>query len=204
MPRVGLSITKSCSFRNATQEFSNVYYFEIDGGAVSAADAAAFIDSIATQEKTFHATVVTFVRGRCWSQGGSPGTNEMIEQHSLSGTGARGATTSMDRERAHLFRQRAGSDSRGNPVYLRKYYHSCGAFSVNLTLSQAQLENTSGFSASDKTNLVTAIGSIHNLSANGRTGHLVSKSGRTANIAAPWEPHTFLEHHQLGDQWRAN
>jgi hypothetical protein len=32
MARIGLSITKSVAFRNSTQEFSNVYYYNNGGG----------------------------------------------------------------------------------------------------------------------------------------------------------------------------
>jgi hypothetical protein len=203
MPRIGVSITKSTPFRNSTQEFTNVYYFEIDGGTVTQADASAIIDNLTTQEKTFHSSAVTFVRGRCWSQLGSPGANEMLDQHNLSGVGSQATVTSFDKERAYLFRQRAGVDSRGNPVYLRKWYHSCGNFAPALAPSSTILDNSTGWSSGQRASLVTQLGSIHNLSAGGRTGHLVSKAGRQANVGAPWEAHQYLEHHQLGDMWRA-
>lgn len=202
MPRIGVSITKSTSFRAGTQEFSNVYYFEM----VSLPDETAagnLIDNLTTLEKTFHASVVTFVRGRVWSQGGSPATNNMITQKNLSGTGARTQTAGMDKERAFLFRIRAGNDSRGNPVYLRKWFHACGQFVSAQTPSSTILDNTSGWSAADRSAQVAAMQAIGD--ANGSSGapKLCAKSGRQPDAGAGWSAHQYLEHHQLGDMWRA-
>src|SRR5215204_847883 len=127
MARIGVSITKNTPFRNSVQEFTNVYYYDVDNQP-SAAQADTFIDNLTALEKTFHSSAVTFVRGRCWSAGGSPSANNMISQKLLSGTGARLANTSLDRERAFLFRIRAGVSSNGQPVFLRKWYHACGEF----------------------------------------------------------------------------
>jgi hypothetical protein len=32
---------------------------------------------------------------------------------------------------------------------------------------------------------------------------IVAKSGRNTTAGANWEAHRYLEHHQLGDMWRA-
>jgi hypothetical protein len=202
MPRIGVSITKSTSFRNSTQEFSNVYYYEVLSMPDQAA-ADALIDNLVTLEKTFHSTLVTFVRGRCWSQGGSPGSNNMITQKNLSGTGARGVTSGFDKERAFLFRIRAGNDSRGNPVYLRKWFHACGQFTTSVTNSNAFLENTSGFTTTDRNNLVSAMQSIGDANGSASSPKLCAKGGRLPDAGAPFQAHQFLEHHQLGDMWRA-
>jgi len=202
MPRIGVSITKSVSFRNSVQEFSNVYYYEMaalpDGAA-----ATTIIDNLTALEKTFHSVNVTFVRGRLWSQIGTPSENEMIQQKNLSGTGARAISGSLDRERAWLFRLRAGVDSRGNPVFLRKWYHACGEFVSGQGVATGLLQNTSGWSSAERTAQVNAMNAIGD--ANGSPGvpKLCAKSGRQVPAGNTWDAHQFLEHHQLGDQWRA-
>lgn len=203
MPRIGCSITKSIAFRNSTQEFSNVYFYELDQTLPSQAEAVQIIDSIAAREKLVHSSVVSFNRGRLWSQTATPGTSEMIDQHALSGTGARAFISSMDRERAILFRIRAGVDSRGNPVYLRKWFHSCGEFASGTTFTAAHLEQSAGFSQAVRDALTAALGPIQSLAAGGKTGSLVSKTGRAITPGSVWSAHQFLEHHQLGDQWRS-
>ena len=202
MARIGVSITKSTSFRNSVQEFSNVYYYEMLALPSSAA-ADTLIDNLVALEKTFHSSAVTFVRGRLWSETGNKATNEMITQKNLSGIGARSVTTNMDKERAFLFRVRAGVDSRGNPVYFRKWFHACGVFYSGQTITAAQLENTSGFGTPDRTSMVSAMQAIGDANGSAGAPKLVAKSGRTSNVGATWEAHPFLEHHQLGDMWRA-
>jgi len=203
MSRIGISITKAVAFRNSTQEFSNVYYYTNLGGLPDVAGADALIDQLTALEKTFHSTLVSFIRGRCWSQAGSPSANEMISAHNLSGTGARTTVPSLDKERAFLFRLRAGSDSRGNPVYLRKYYHACGQFVAASTISSNILENSSGFSNAERTAQVNAMNGIGQLSGSGGPWDLCAKSGRMATAGQTWSAHLFLEHHQMGDMWRA-
>jgi len=202
MARVGISITKSTVFRNSVQEFSNVYYYEMLVEPDAAA-AEAMIDNLVSLEKTFHSTLVTFVRGRCWAQRGSIQTNEMLVQKNLSGTGARLANTSIDKERAFLFRLRAGVDSRGNPVYLRKYFHACGEFVASQTLQSSTLANTAGFSSGERTAQVNAMNLIGNANGSNGAPKLCAKGGRLPDTGATWDAHQFLEHHQLGDQWRA-
>lgn len=202
MARIGIAITKSVSFRNGTQEFSNVYYYEGILGLPDSTTGDQMIDVVANREKANHAAAVTFVRGKLWSQGGSPGTNNMLAQKNLSGVGNLATTANMDRERAMLFRLRAGSDSRGNPVYLRKWFHFCcggGGFSVG----GAHLEQTINISTADRAASVARINNIGDLGAGFQEWKLVAKSGRTATAGANWECHPFLEHHQLGDQWRS-
>lgn len=201
--RIGISITKSTSFRNGVQEFSNVYYFENAAGPPDQAQADTLIDQLAAAEKTVHSSAVTFVRGRLWLQTGDKATTNMISQKNLSGTGARATAGSMDKERAFLLRIRAGNDSRGQPVYLRKWFHACGTFYSGQTITTAQLENTNGFSAGEKTSIANQMAPITNLTGSNGPWAIVAKSGRTPSSGASWESHNFLEHHQLGDMWRA-
>jgi hypothetical protein len=201
--RIGVSITKSTPFRNSTQEFSNVYYYEsTSGGHPNQTDAEGIIDTIVAREKVHHASGVTFVRGRLWSQVGSPGQNEMIFQKNLSGTGAAATDASMDKERAFLFRVRAGVDTRGQPVYLRKWFHWCGGGGI-VSLNTTLLSNSGGLTSTQRQSLVAAVNNMLSLTQGGQTWELVAKSGRAYNLPAQMSAHEFLEHHQMGDQWRA-
>lgn len=202
MARIGISITKSTSFRNSTQEFSNVYYYDGLAGTPSEAEATALIDELVTKERPLHSTAVTFVRGRCWSQVGTPAQNNMLAQKNLTGTGTKVPETSFDKERALLFRLRAGSDSRGNPVYLRKWYHADCFFSATSNTSTL-LKQTTGFTQSEKDALVAAMQSIGTCGSGTTAGVLCAKSGRLPTAGETWKSHNYLEHHQLGDQWRA-
>jgi len=204
MARIGISITKTTVYRNSNQEFTNVYYFDGLASQPDASQADSLIDEVANKEKAFHASVVSFVRGRLWSQVGGPSQNEMISQKNLTGTGARTTVGSMDKERAFLFRLRAGSDSRGRPVYLRKYFHACGEFVSGQTPSAAILAQTTGFSTAERNAQVGNMNTIGTIGTGATEGRLTSKSGRGTTPGALWEAHPFLEHHQLGNQWRAN
>jgi len=202
MARIGVSITKSTSFRLSTQEFSNVYFYDVTGTPTQA-QADTFIDNLTAMEKTFHATNVTFVRGRCWTTGGSKAENNMISQKTLSGTGAKSPVSGFDKERAILFRLRAGNSSNGQPVYLRKWYHPCGYFSGTVVYSSAQQEQTAGFSAAERTDLQNMIAQVGNANGSPLAPTLVAESGRQPTAGSNWQAHQFLEHHQFGDQWRA-
>lgn len=202
MPIVGLSITKSTSFRAATQEFSNVYYFNC-GSLPSASEADTLIDAATAIEKGFHSSSVTFLRGRVWSQGGSPASNNMISQKALTGNGTTSTVSSFDKERAWLFRWRAGNDSRGNAVYLRKWYHSCGNGPGNVVPTSGNLDQTASLGASVKSNSEAAVSGIQSITAAGISYSLTAKSGRNMNSGETPHSHNYLEHRQLGDMWRA-
>jgi hypothetical protein len=138
-----------------------------------------------------------------WTQGGAPSANNMISQKNLSGTGSKTPLGTMDKERAYLFRIRAGVDSRGNPVFLRKWYHNGGPFVTGLVISNGILANTSGFSTTERGNMVAAMQAIGDANGSASSPKICAKSGRLPDAGANWSAHQFLEHHQLGDQWRA-
>lgn len=205
MPIVGISITKHATFRDSVQHWSNVYYYNNGVGSVpDAAGAGNLIDELVTFEKTIHSNQVTFDFGRCWHQTLLQLTTVMLNQKALSGVGATTSVSNFDRERAYLVQWRAGNDSRGNPVFLRKWYHSCGQYGGGAAAPTAQnLENVTGLSAAIKTAIESHTAQITDLSAAGGGWELCAKSGRGHDFNTPGA-HPYLEHHQLGDEWRGD
>lgn len=203
MPTVGISITKEVAFRDAVQQFSNVYFYFSSGSVPGVSGADAMIDEVTTKEKAFHSTLVTFKFGRCWHETGSKATTQMISQKNLSGTGSSASDSGMDKERAFLIRWRAGVDSRGNPVYLRKFYHCCGAFaSASGAITSTILANAGGFTQPVRDAIAAKANDVNTNTAGGGGWELVAKSGRQRTGGAGAEAHKYLEHHQLGDMWR--
>lgn len=203
MSRIGVSVTKEIAFRDNQQEFSNVYYYTNDPGAQpSVSQADAIIDAIVAHERDFHATVVSFVHARLWSAGGTKETNNMITEKTLALAGLATEQTSMDRERAFLIQWEAGFDSRGHKVRLKKWYHTCAQWpgAVGATGTN-QLANKVAIGASDRTIISGKTDDILTLAAGGGGWSLCAKSGRLYQSADPG-CHKYLEHHQLGDQWR--
>lgn len=200
MAIVGVSITKSLSFRGAAQEFGNTYYYTTPL-PVTQTVADGLVDAIVTKEKAIFSGSVSFLRGRCWTAGGTPSQNEMLVTKALSGTGSGAAAIAgQDRERAFLVRFRAGVDSRGNPVYLRKWWHlnvgSMGA--TNLTNSA--LENTATLPTAIRTALENAADGFKSITSLPQNFDLVSENGR--QISGATQAHPYFEHRQLGDMWR--
>lgn len=203
MGQVTVSITKRTPFRDSVQEFSNVYtYGSVGLNPQNDAECDQIIDPIVTFEKAFHSTDVTFVKARMWTSGGTKATNNMIRTKTLSGTGS-GSTYApgVDKERAVLLQIPAGVDTRGRPVKLRKWYHVCGNVgSVGLTASiNSQL---TGFSTTDRNTIATQFNNAV-LRVNSDLWGLKAESGRERTDGGQAVAHRYLEHHQLGDQWRS-
>ena len=202
MPRLGVSVTKSISFRGAAQEFTNTYYYNTQN-IISGPIADALTDAVVALERPMHGSNVSFVRAKCWSTGtGSPSTNEMMVQKNLSGVGTNAAVspTNHDRERAYLVRFRAGSDSKGRAVYLRKWWHLEINALATIPISNAQLQQTAQLDATQRAQLVTYANAFKSLTVLGSTFDLVSQKGRAIDGATT--AHPYFEHHQLGDMWR--
>lgn len=198
MARIGISITKRVAFRDSLQEFSNVYHYNV-GVTPNIAEALVRISELETFEKGIHSTLVTFVRGRCWTTGGTKAENNMIAQATLSGTGSLTPTSSLDLERAYLVRWPAGFSVEGKPVFLRKWYHAGGVIG-SATISASIMQNTTGFTQTQRdsyANICNAVKEIGGLDEY----DLCSATGRETTGDA--QGHKYLEHHQLGDMWRA-
>lgn len=198
MPIFGVSITKRVSFRGQTQEFSNVYHYRSPDDWTTT-QATAVIAAVKGNEVALHSSDVTFVRGACWSSTGSVITSRMLAQSTLTGTGSQATNSNMDRERAVLVQWPAGVNIRGRPVYLRKWYHSCGNI-ASYIFTAANLQNTGAIADPDRAIIATAVNANTSIAASGTTGTLCAKSGRDNTGAG--SVYKWLEHHQLGDMWR--
>ncbi len=199
MPRFGISILKSTAFRDSIQEFSNIYFYAGIGTMPNAAQANVLIDGLVAKEKGFHSTGVTFIRGMLWKADGTKAQNEMITQKPLSGEGTKPITPGLDRERAFLVQWPAGKNSRGKPVYLKKWYHSCGQFG-GFQITAGHMSNLTGFSSSERAEIANSADAVTRIGSSDEWG-LVANSGRERDGGPPIA-HRYLEHHQLGDMWR--
>lgn len=197
MPQYGVAITKRVSFRGVNQEFTNVYHY--NGATLTVANGDALAAALKAIEVGLHSSDVTFVRYKVWTSGGTPSQNNMLTQGALSGTGSQAGVSDFDRERAILVRFRAGNDSRGHPVYLRKWYHSCGGC-AGYTPSAAALQQTAQIPQANRDAIVAAADDVLLMTVGGNPYNLVAESGRAGGT--PVECHAWLEHHQLGDMWR--
>lgn len=195
--RIGVQITKATAFRGVSQEFHNTYHYELETAVTAPAES--IVDEIVQHEKFLHSTAVDFKRAAVWSAGSDAGSNAMLFQKNLTGTGSQVHNTSMDRERALLIRWPAGFDVRGNPVYLRKWYHSCGDAEGQSLGSAGILGNTQEIPTATRDLIATRANELRSVGSVS-PWELVSPTGRDAT--GPAQCHKFLEHHQLGDMWR--
>lgn len=195
----GVSITKNTNFRGTQQSFSNVYY--LDGGAVVGNTAQELVTELTRIEKQMHSSSVNFKEGRVWSAGGTAAENEMLLTTPLTGQGGLGGDPNVDRERAVLIQWPAGVNVLGRPVYLRKWYHtqsSIGTTTLWADQVKAQTAPIAGDIRSDFQTIVLQLNPV-NLGSEGFY-NLISRTGRGTDgdgVCYPW-----LEHHQLGDEWR--
>ena len=199
MAQIGIAIEKQTAYRDSIQPFANVYHYGSVGLNPGATLAENLLDELVTFEKTIHSSLVTFVKGRVWTSGGSRAENQMLVQKTLSGVGSMSTSASFDKERAYLIQWSAGVDGRGHKVSLRKWYHSCGFFGSH-ALGAAVMDGTTGFSGTDRTAIANKADGITRIGTVDDWG-LVAESGRERDGGPP-VAHKYLEHHQLGNQWR--
>lgn len=202
MPRYGFSVEKSTLFRGVQQPFANVYYYDAPAVAVTAiSDLETALNQIVDKEKEFHATTVNFKRGRVWNTAsGSQQGNQMRVDKALSGTGARANVDFMDRERAVLLRIPAGFNVRGKPVYLRKWYHTC-AHPEGTAIGNAVHGNTDTIPVAGRTYYEGKLNDIQELELLTQAQFFMCAQSGRQTTGEP-QCHQYLEHHQLGDQWR--
>jgi hypothetical protein len=124
----------------------------------------------------------------------------MRVQKTLTGLGLGGTGIAFDRERAILIRWPAGTDIRGRPVYLRKWYHSCGTVQGDTNIGvNSVLQNTTEIPLVGRNFIAGLAEELREVNPV-ETAGLCSAKGRANQGGA--QCHRFLEHHQLGDEWR--
>jgi hypothetical protein len=200
MALVGVSITKRAVFRDSTQEWANVYHYTWTGGDPDTSFAEAIIDNLTPIERNMHSIDTSLVHARVWTAGGSVGANQMVFQKPLALSGVLTNATYLDRERAVLIQWPAGTDSRGKPVYLRKWYHTGAVAIGGTTTPDTVLKQSTGFTNTHRDGIEAIVAEIDNLTANITPMTLCAESGRVVEGGPVC--HKYLEHHQLGDQWR--
>lgn len=120
----GVEVTKSVTWRDTTEKFSNVYHYSLATNLDSTL-ATDLVDQIAAAEKLCHGLAVTFEDGRVWSVGGTPSQNETIVIRDLSGTGSAASNAGYYVESAYVVRCDTNRNTTtGRRIYLRKYYHT--------------------------------------------------------------------------------
>lgn len=199
MSQITIAITKRAAFRDGTQEWQNVYTYGSLALHPDEALSKQYIDEVVTKEKAFHSTAVSFVYGRCWRSGGSNAENVMLGEKGLTGTGSTSPLTAMDIERAFLFQWPAGTDSKGRPVRLKKWYHCIGTI-ASVAISNAILANQTGFTAGQRDSMEAVVDGLTRIGSS--VWGLIADSGRERSGDGYPVAHKYLEHHQLGDQWR--
>jgi hypothetical protein len=201
MPDYGVSIEKSTLFRGFQQPFANVYYYRTPGSVNDPLTTLnALLDRVIEKEQNLHATVVQFKRAQLWSTNrGTQELNQMLIQRALSGTGAQINDGRMDRERAVLVQWPAGLDTRGKPVKLRKWYHICGSTPHSI-VAEGVLGNIAELTSAQRSSITAEANQLRTVEVLAVQFQLIAKSGRTTTGDATC--HRYLEHHQLGDQWR--
>jgi hypothetical protein len=204
MAQIGISVTKKTAYRDSVQHFSNIYHYGAAAlGNPNEGQAEVLLDIVVAFERSIHGNVVTFADGKVWSSGGTKAENNMLFQKSLSGPGT-GPTVGMDKERAFLIMWPAGKNTRGKPVYLRKWYHANGTLASPsaISLRSEVLEQTSGFTNSERNAIAQKVDEITRIGDGLEEWGLVAESGRERDGGLPIA-HRYLEHRQLGDEWRS-
>lgn len=201
--RVGVSIEKETSFRGGVQPFANTYYYEAPLAETATGEWTDLVDKLVAKEKTIHSTGVTFTRGRLWRADGTKSENIMIVDKVLTGTGSALVTPRIDKERALLIQIRAGFDSRGRPVRLKKWFHVVADGYAGSSFTDSQTLQTAQLTAAQLTALAAYGDYLKNVAfgtGSAVNAELVGPTGRQVTGASAGHP--YLEHHQLGDQWR--
>lgn len=138
MARVKVQITKRASFQGKSNEWSNVYTYEVN--STSEGDMAALVSVVKNNEQTIHGSDVEFVRAAVWSLGWV--SNTMIYTITWTNTwGSQIANQNMYQECAVLVQwplPRSVSGGKSRYRALKKWYHTNHSHGYTLNGRQAR------------------------------------------------------------------
>lgn len=113
-----------------------------------------------------------------------------------------GTAPTMDPERAVLVQWPAGRNTKNRPVYLRKWYHPCNTSTVPATYDSSNMAQQSEIVASQRQQIETYAQNLAQVGPGPADfWELVSPTNRERTGPARCYP--WLEHHELGEQWRS-
>ncbi len=175
---VGVSVTKSTTWRGIEEQYSNVYHF--DAAVDTTSDDLA--NSVVASERAAHAVNVTFKNVKVW--GPTDGTKEqsvMLLQKDLTGTGNAVRTYDTAKELTAVVQWDTGrKNSRGGRIFLRKYLH-VGALGES---GEDQAKGNAALAPATVTRLTTYANNVKN--AVGVSGAAISdKKGRKLPVGTP-------------------
>src|SRR3569623_1184135 len=164
MAPYAFSVTKSITWRNHEEFFSNVYHYEV-GPATRVAELPNILDAIVVEDKKCHKGSGAYKTGRVWgptNQGQVANETRVIKD--LTGLGTMASVGGDIYKEATVlvswYMGRIGAG--GRKVWLRKFFHAM-ALPVNGSGSLGEASLTSA----NKAPFITAGDNLKNISANG-------------------------------------
>lgn len=197
---IEVTTPKRCAYRGSVEGFSNVYIYRLLTSAISEEVAQALADEVIENERALHGPSVQHVA--CNISTPLYLNSDVTAFYQFPYDSALpGSAPTMDPERAIFIQWPAGRNVKNRPVTLRKWYHPCD---VNIE----QVTFTSGMQAQQSQITSTLRGILATVAQNlAQIGpgpadfiELVSPTNRERTgpaVCYPW-----LEHHELGEQWR--
>lgn len=192
-----LSITKRIAYRGGQQEFSNVYHYKTL--SVEAFNDNNVMDDIIGAEREIHSNEVTFVVARTWGPTDGPASASVTRViRDLSGVGTHTPDPNFPRENAFLVSWPLGRyGSRNRPQFLRKWVHSMTAPG----LAPATANNGGVAITTFPSRLPTYITDV--TEADNGVGDVLPLCSASGKVPiGPGVAYRFLEHRELGNQWR--
>lgn len=121
--RYGVSISKSFLWRGITEQFANVYHYNL-ATSLDATMADNLVTQLVAAEKPLFSGNVSFETARVWEAGGSPAANLTILIKDLPDVGTGAVVDQLYRELAVVVKWSTNRlTSTGRKIFLRKYLH---------------------------------------------------------------------------------
>lgn len=126
MASAGIVLVKKFTYRGALEEWSNRYHFS-DTAPTTPAAWKTLVDALAAQEKTIYQADIRIIRAYCYtdtSQDAASTIDYTALGAEIPGTFSSGGVPPDPGDCAMWIRwATSATNSRGKPIYLRKYYH---------------------------------------------------------------------------------